>query len=49
MFPALHPDTQLAEIRERHARIRADVERSRYVRLARGRYRYRFRSRQRHL
>lgn len=46
MFHALHPDLQLAEIRERHARIRADLERSRDFRLARGRHR--FRSRQRH-
>jgi hypothetical protein len=46
MFHALDPHTQLAEIRERHSRIRADFERSRNFRLARGQHR--FRSRQRH-
>jgi hypothetical protein len=46
MFTAIHPDLQLAEIRERHARIRADVERSRNFRLARGRHRFRSRQRQ---
>jgi hypothetical protein len=46
MFPnAIHPEFQLAEIRERHARLRADVERARAFRAARGRHR--FRSRQR--
>lgn len=46
MFHALPPDMKLAEIRERHARIRADFERSRSFRSARGRHRFRFRQRQ---
>lgn len=46
MVHPLHPDLLLAEIRERHARIQVDVERSQNHGLARGRRR--FRSRQRH-
>ncbi len=45
MYQYLNTDHQLAEIRERHARIRADVQRSRAFRAAGGRHR--FRSRQR--
>jgi hypothetical protein len=46
MFHALTPDLQLAEIRERHARIRADFEHSRNFRRARGQHRFRSRQRQ---
>ena len=45
MFPNLHPDHQLIELRERHARLRADFERAQAFRRAAGRHR--FRSRQR--
>jgi hypothetical protein len=46
MFNQLHdPYFQLAEIRERHARIRADAARSRAFRTARGRHRFRSRHR----
>ena len=45
MYQHLDTEYQLAEIRERHARIRADVHRSRAFRAAAGRHR--FRSRQR--
>ncbi len=45
MFTSLNPEFDLAEIRERHARIRADIERSRAFREARGKHRFRSRDR----
>ena len=42
---SIHPEYQLADIRERHARLRSDAERARAFRAVRGRHR--FRSRQR--
>lgn len=45
MFQNMNTDYQLLEVRERHARIRADMNRSRLFRDARGRHL--FRSRQR--
>jgi hypothetical protein len=41
MFQSIHPDYQLAEIRERHARLRRDAEYSRQFRAVRGRHRFR--------
>ncbi|HSM65095.1 MAG TPA: hypothetical protein VK860_02200 [Ilumatobacteraceae bacterium] len=45
MFHLIHPEYQLSEIRERHARLRRDAEHARDFRLRRGRHRYRSRRR----
>ena len=45
MFPNLHPDDQLTELRERHARLRADYQRSQAFRRAAGFHRFRSRHR----
>jgi hypothetical protein len=42
-----HTTFDLAEVRERHARIRRDVDHARAFQSARGRHRYRFRRRRR--
>jgi hypothetical protein len=46
MFHLIHPEYQLSEIRERHARLRRHAEHARHFRSSRGRHRYRARSRQ---
>jgi hypothetical protein len=45
MFHTLHPEFQLAEVRERHNRMRRDAEHSRLYRESK--QKHRFRSRQR--
>ncbi len=47
MFQSLHPDYQLAEIRERHAHLRRQAEQARLHRAAKDRHRYRPRHRRR--
>jgi hypothetical protein len=46
MFNLIDPEYQLAEIRERHARLQRHAEHARHFRASRGRHRYRPRSRQ---
>ena len=45
MFQTLHPEYQLAEVRERHTRLRREAEHSRLHRESK--QKHRFRSRQR--
>ena len=47
MSHSLHPDYQLAEIRERHAHLRRQAEYSRLTRESKSRHRYRSRHRRR--
>ncbi len=48
MYQSLHPDYVLAEIRERHARLRRHAEQARLLRDSQDRHRHRGRYRHRH-